>query len=283
MNWQVEVLQYLENIRTDFLTMIFTTITILAEKYFLILLLSILYWCVDKIKSVRLSWFVLVNGNVTGIIKNSVAMPRPFEAGVVIPIRAETATSYSFPSGHTGAATSFWGGSMVIFKSTPVIILGIIMILLTGFSRLYLGVHWPVDVLGALLFGVISIYLADVTLGEKAVMSRWHVIGASLFVCLIMLLPVDGDLYKMAAALWGLTLGIYVEQNFIHFEVKQKTKIQILKLIIGITGMLIFYIGCKKLFPDDKIFHMLRYSLVLFWISAGAPYLFKKLLPTKPV
>ncbi|PHV69806.1 hypothetical protein CS063_13910 [Sporanaerobium hydrogeniformans] len=281
MSWQVEVLQYLESIRTDFLTMLLTTITILAEKYFMIMVIALLYWCVDKIKSIRLAWFVLIGASITGVIKNSVRMPRPFQTGVVMPIRAETATSYSFPSGHTGVATSFWGGSMFIFKSPAMVVIGLTFIILTGFSRIYLGVHWPIDVLGAFLFGAISVYLADVLLGEKAIMTRWHVIGVSLFTCLIMLLPIDGDLYKITAALWGTTLGVYIEQNFINFEPKQKTNYQVIKIIVGIIGILFIYGGLKKVLPDQKLFHMLRYATVLLWISAGAPYVFKKYLSKK--
>lgn len=277
MNIQIQILQFFEQIRTEPITLIMTTITMMAESLFIVAILAGLYWCVDKVKGKRLAWMVLFNFVGNGIIKNLIQMPRPFEMGVVVPIRAETATSFSFPSGHTQTATSFWYGAMLMLRTKAVYIVGSCLILLTALSRMYLGVHWPMDVLGAIFFGVIFTLLANKLVDEQGKIKEVHLIGVSVIMLLVMIFNVDADLYKGIAALWGMTCGAYIEQKYIQFEAVQPLKIQVKKVVIGLVGLILIYVVCSKLLPAVKVVKMIKYALLLLWITAGAPYLFKKL------
>lgn len=277
MEIQIKILQFFEQIRTEPLTLLMTTITIMAESLFIVAILAGLYWCVDKIKSKRLAWFVLFNFVGNGMIKNLIQMPRPFDLGVVKPIRAETATSFSFPSGHTQTATSFWSGAMLVLRTKGMYVMGSCIILLTALSRVYLGVHWPMDVLGGIFFGVIFTLLANKLLGDKGEIKPAHVIGVSIVVLLVMIFKVDADLYKGAAALWGMTCGAYIEQKYIQFEAVQNWRIQLKKILIGFGGLVLIYLILSKVLPAVKIVKMIKYALLLLWITAGAPFIFKKL------
>lgn len=277
MEIQIKILQFFEQIRTEPLTLLMTTITIMAESLFIVAILAGLYWCVDKIKSKRLAWFVLFNFVGNGMIKNLIQMPRPFDLGVVKPIRAETATSFSFPSGHTQIATSFWSGAMLVLRTKGMYVMGSCIILLTALSRVYLGVHWPMDVLGGIFFGVIFTLLANKLLGDKGEIRPAHVIGVSIVVLLVMIFKVDADLYKGAAALWGMTCGAYIEQKYIQFEAVQNWRIQLKKILIGFGGLVLIYLILSKVLPAVKIVKMIKYALLLLWITAGAPFIFKKL------
>lgn len=277
MAFQEQILVFFESIRTDFLTLFFSTITMMAEHLFLVLLLATLYWLVDKRKARQLAWFVLFNGVANGIMKSIVNMPRPFDKGVVKPIRIETATGSSFPSGHTQTATSFWSGSILILKTRASFILGSIMILLTAFSRLYLGVHWPMDVIGGIVFGLIFTYFAQLLIDKEGTLTEKHVIICS-FLCLgVLIFDVEADLYKTVAALWGFCLGGYLENKWIRFEVKGSRRNQLMKIIIGVIGILVIYVGIKKALPMVKVVNMVRYALVMIWIMAGAPYVFNRI------
>ena len=277
MEIQIKILQFFEQMRTEPLTLLMTTITIMAESLFIVAILAGLYWCVDKVKSKRLAWFVLFNFVGNGIIKNLIQMPRPFDLGVVKPIRAETATSFSFPSGHTQTATSFWSGAMLVLRTKGMYIMGSSIILLTALSRVYLGVHWPMDVLGGIFFGVIFTLLANKLLGDQGEIKPAHVIGVSIVVLLVMIFKVDADLYKGAAALWGMTCGVYIEQKYIQFEAVQNLRIQLKKILIGFAGLVLIYLVLSKVLPAVKIIKMMKYALLLLWITAGAPFVFKKL------
>ena len=277
MEIQIRILQLFEQMRTESLTLFMTTITMMAESLFLVAILAGLYWCVDKVKSKRLAWFILFNCVGNGVIKNLIQMPRPFDLGVVKPLRIETATSFSFPSGHTQMATSFWSGAALILRTKSMYMMGSCIILLTAISRLYLGVHWPMDVLGAIFFGVIFTIIANKLLGEKGEIKPVHVIGASIILLLVMIFKVDADLYKGAAALWGMTYGAYIEQKYIQFEAQQRGSIQFRKILIGFGGLILIYLLLGKLLPAVKIIKMIKYALIVFWIIAGAPHIFKKL------
>lgn len=277
MNWEIQVLQFLQEIRNPFLTAIMEAITFMAESLFLIMIISLLYWCVDKKKSIRIGWIVLFSGVANGIVKNIVKMPRPFQKGVVSPIRVETATSYSFPSGHTQIATSFWGSAMMILKNRSVIILGSILIVLTALTRLYLGVHWPMDVLGGITLGIICVWIGDKLLDIEKGFTKSHIIGVGIVAILAIILPVDGDLVKSIGALLGVVVGSYLEKKHINFKEKQVLKIQIQKIAIGILGTILLYIGLKIILPSMNIFYMIRYAVVVLWIVAGAPLMFKKM------
>ena len=278
MEIQAQILNFLVSIRNDFLTTFFMSITILAEKTFLIVILSVLYWCVNKEKGKRLAWFVLFGSASNGLVKNIVRMPRPYEVGVGKPLRVETATSYSFPSGHTQSVTSFWTGSMLILKTKASVILGSVMIILTALSRLYLGVHWPMDVLGAIGFGVIFVYFANQMMDEKGTFHKWHVLGSSILCLVLLILPVDEDFYNAGAALWGLCLGVFLEQQYVKFEVSSELKINLKRLGVGLLGVVLIYIGISKGLPHLKGVSMIKNALVILWVALGAPYIFAKWL-----
>lgn len=276
MNIQAYILQFFEAHRNPFLTLLFTSITILAEEGFLVVVLSILYWCVDKTKGKRLAWFVLFGLLGNSVIKNIVQMPRPYELGVVSPLRMQTALGYSFPSGHTQSATSFWGGSMMIFKTRVSVIIGCIMIVLTALSRMYLGVHWPMDVLGGIVFGFIFIYFASKLIDETGSVLKYHVFYASLLCLIALVFNVRHNFYSSVSTIFGFCLGTYLEQNYIMFNTAISIKKIIYRLIIGFLGVFAIYLGIEKYLPDVKSISMLKNALVMLWITVGAPYLFKK-------
>lgn len=278
MNWEIQILQFLQEIRNPFLTSIMEAITFMAESLFIVLVIALLYWCVDKKRSIKLGWIVLFSSVINGVVKNIVKMPRPFERGVVTPIRVETATSYSFPSGHTQIATSFWGGAMCILRSSGVTILGTVLILFTAFTRLYLGVHWPMDVIGGIILGILCVLIGDKLLDAKKGFTKYHVIFVSIVAVLGMILPIEADLAKAIGALFGMVLGSYLEKKYVNFKEKQKLKNQLIKIAIGIIGTGILYVGLKILLPNMNIGYMIRYAAVLLWIVVGAPWVFTNIL-----
>lgn len=275
MEIQEQILMWFETIRNDGLTLFFTNITIIAEQMFLVSILAILYWCVDKSKAKRLAWFMLFSSVGNGIVKNIVRMPRPYEMGIVKPLRIETATSSSFPSGHTQAATSFWTGSMIILKTKTSIILGSLMILLTALSRLYLGVHWPMDVLGGIGFGLVCVYFAEQLLSEEAIINKWHLIGALILCFTVLILNLDEDLCDAVASLLGLCIGCCIEQKYVQFESTAGLKKSVIRVLVGLVGAGTIYVLWGKIFTDIKVLDMIQKIILLIWVTAGAPYVFK--------
>ena len=156
-------LQAFRNGGGAFLNDFLAKMTFLGELNTAIVIMAILYWAVSK----ELGTYLLMgwSGNrlVNGVLKLTVCAYRPWIRDArIIPYGTSmtTASGYSFPSGHSMNASTVFGGGMVR-KDMPAalrVILGIILVLV-GFSRLYLGVHTPQDVLVGFLAGCLVMWL----------------------------------------------------------------------------------------------------------------------------
>lgn len=277
MELQIKILESLEAIRNDYLTVFFTVITMMAEELYLTLFLAIIYWCIDKVKALKIAYLVLFNGVMNSFIKSVIRMPRPFEMGIVSPQRVSTATGYSFPSNHTQTAVSFWMGMMLTIKTKATVIVGTVFIILTAVSRLYLGVHWPMDVAGGILFGIIFTYFANEMLDEESRIKDILVIGVSIVMLVVLLFNMNTTICKAVAGLWGLCLGAYLEQKYVRFKTKGSLNNQVTKIGIGILGVAILFIGGNQWLPAIKVVTTVQYALISLWIVAGAPWVFTRI------
>ena len=91
------------------------------------------------------------------IIKNLFARIRPYEVIDGLILLVGKAPDYSFPSGHTGSAFAL---AVVILMDRKYGIIALILASLMGFSRLYVGIHYPSDVLGGVILGVVTSVIA---------------------------------------------------------------------------------------------------------------------------
>ena len=296
----MEVLLFFQRIRSDILTILFTTFTMCTETMAVILIAAVLYWCIDKKCGQRLLFALVSSITINSSIKNILKVPRPIGSEGLKSMRVETATGYSFPSGHTQTATTVWVSIIEYFRTKWVIALGIIMILGAGISRLYLGVHWPSDVLGGLVIGTI-VSLTFVKIFDYIDETKNYYI---LFIILIVFGVIaffiqDRDLFKYFGLYTCFVLGYIVEDKFINFSTKEsnrqvsiftdkkaKTKLstKIFRFILGIVTLALVYVGFKylegALFENasDGILMLvayIRYFIVAFWGVAVVPALFK--------
>ncbi len=129
-----------------------------------ILLLPVfVYWCINKRKGLFILFAWKLSQTINAIVKLTACVYRPWVRDArIIPAgdAIKTAGGYSFPSGHTMMATPIYGGLAVSFKNKLLRVLFVAGILVTMFSRNYLGVHTPQDVVVGLVLGCLSIYIA---------------------------------------------------------------------------------------------------------------------------
>ncbi|SEH52675.1 PAP2 superfamily protein [Ruminococcus flavefaciens] len=160
----IDYLLFLQHFResiNDALTPFMEFVSLFAIS-FLITIPAFIYWCKDKrIGLYALSAYALSSA-ITVIVKLTACVYRPWiRDSRIIPAgdSVRSATGYSFPSGHTSNAASIYGG--LALKSPKkrrwIKVICVLMILLTAFSRNYLGVHTPQDVLTAILLGTIAV------------------------------------------------------------------------------------------------------------------------------
>lgn len=301
MGFQLDILMYLQSIRNELLTSIFTFFTICTEVPVITVLTGILYWCINKKAGQRTLFALCGSLNINAGVKNFVKMPRPIGTEGLESLRVETATGYSFPSGHTQTATTFWTSMMYLFRKAWIYIVGILMILGAGISRLYLGVHWPMDVIVGWVFGIalsiLFIKLFDYIDDSK----NYHLLVGLILIFGICTYFIGGeDLYKMFGLYTGFALGYMVEDTYINFSTENESRRKnifaktpsrneglgkkILRFIVGIISLLAVYLLLN--YMEDtltvgkteeiiNIIKYLKYTFVVFWGMAGAPALFK--------
>ncbi|HJK02534.1 MAG TPA: phosphatase PAP2 family protein [Methanocorpusculum sp.] len=123
-----------------------------------------MFWCMNKRAATCIAMSFLVTKLLADLIKYFLAIPRPWLMNqLVIPSEKaiEGAPGFSCPSGHTAVTASFWGLLAIIFRKTFILpLLCLIPIIIIPFSRIYLGVHTPLDIILGLLTAALGIGLS---------------------------------------------------------------------------------------------------------------------------
>ena len=164
-NPQIDVLLFLQNLRVGHLEIFdkfFLSITIFGEFWLPTLICAITYWCFDFRAGIYLFSLEGINAIFTHIFKMIACVYRPWILSDKIhpsQLAVPFAAGYSFPSGHSAMSSSVLGGVAYLLRQKKFICACLIcLILLIGFSRLWLGVHTPQDVICGLLTGLILVF-----------------------------------------------------------------------------------------------------------------------------
>ena len=151
-----------EHLRTEFLTPFWKAITSLGDAGWFWIALGVLFLCFKKTRKTGITALLSLGIGflITNLcLKNMIARPRPFDIYAQILPLIERPTDYSFPSGHTCAS---FACALVCFRMLPKKfgVCTVILAAMIAFSRMYLGVHYPGDVLGGFLAGLTASVLA---------------------------------------------------------------------------------------------------------------------------
>ena len=152
-----------ESVRNPILNSIVIFITSLGNGGMIWIVATILLLIPKKTRKIGIMSAVALLGSLiinNNIIKNLVRRPRPFVKFTDLQIIIPTPSEFSFPSGHT--ASSFAAAS-VFYRHLPkkLGITSVVLAGLIGFSRLYVGVHYPTDVIAGVIMGVLLSYMAE--------------------------------------------------------------------------------------------------------------------------
>ena len=159
----LQILSSLEAIRLPVLDQIFLFITDIGIAPFLLPFFCLIYWNLNKKAGEFLAFSFFLTMLTNQLLKITFCIDRPWVRNPDMnPVDAAipAATGYSFPSGHTSNTTAIFGGIGLWFKNRLLRILCFVIIALVAFSRLYLGVHTPEDVLVAMIIGFSAIFVS---------------------------------------------------------------------------------------------------------------------------
>jgi len=261
----MEFLKFLAQLRNPFLDAVMGTVTYLGDEIGFMLIAIILFWCVDK----RRGYFVLSVGFLGTVLnqflKLAFRIPRPWvkdPSFEIVESAREGAGGYSFPSGHTQNVAGTFGSLVATAKQRWLRITGIVIIALVSLSRMYLGVHTPLDVGVSLLIALVMILVLRpiFTSAEENPRTMYALIGVMLacslaYLCFVSFYPFPSDVdahnlesgtknaYNLLGALLGFAVAYPIEKKYVKFDVKAVWWVQIIKTVVG----LVVVIAIKEL------------------------------------
>jgi membrane-associated phospholipid phosphatase len=289
----------------------------LGNEEFFFLVLPLVYWCVDSALGLRVG-FILVTSDVVNHVGKLLFMgPRPYWVSSHVRALWTTETTFGIPSGHAQNATAVWGIMAAYSKKTWAWAAAIVLIFLIGFSRIYLGTHFPHDVIFGWLLGAVLLW-AFTRFWEPV--SNWvsaktlnHQIFIAFIVSMIFVViglgittfrstyqipetwlnnailanadepaPIDPNgIFTSAGTFFGLAAGAAWIMSVGGYQASGPMEKRAIRYVIGVIGVLIFWMGLGEILPhgDGFIFYALRfirYALVGWWVSGGAPWTFMR-------
>lgn len=294
----MEFLYLLEKIRVPGLNEFMEIITHLgAETAFLVIAL-IVFWCISK----QQGYYILSVGFVGTIVNQFMKLwfriPRPFELDPdfqCLPSAKPGATGFSFPSGHTQSSVGTFGGIANSTKSKLIRVVSIVIAILVPFSRMYVGVHTPQDVLVAAAIALVLVFAFKPIIYGKDGKYLPVLLGvmsllAVGYLCFVELYQFPEDVnferlesgiesaYTLLGALLGMILVYFADKKWLQFSTKAVWWAQILKVLLGLGIVLAVKEGMRTplnwLF-DEKIGRLVRYFLVVVVAGAVWPLSFR--------
>ncbi len=313
--WGLEIIRAFQSIDLPGGVLIAEAFTFFGDATLYILILPVLFWCVDEKRGFRLALTVFISNGINIALKESLRVQRPFYYDAAV--KRSEQSGFSTPSGHSQNSAVFYPLLAALFPKKRILLAaGIALSCCIGLSRIYLGMHYPTDVLlgwtlGALiaaagffalplaaaaaskaaagpLSAVIGSYRAHAAENPKS--SRTWKLAAAALVSLALNAFSAGD-SSMSGLIFGFASGYILltekkpgtnEQAFPFRASEGTLPKKALRAIVGFAGLGALYLGLKAVFPGEEsvnytLFRFLRYGLTGFWASGAAPILFLKI------
>lgn len=294
-------LYWLESIRCPFLDAVMQFFTLFGEELLFMVIALVIFWCVDKREGYYLLFVGFFGTILNQFLKLLCRIPRPWVRDpnfTIVESARGSATGYSFPSGHTQNVVGTLGGIARWNRKGWLRIACIVTLAMTAISRMYLGVHTPLDV--GVSFGVaallVFVFYPIVRWACDEPRRMYLLLGIMLLVALSFVLYANlaafqadidvQNLYEgrknsasLLGALLGFAVGYPLERRYIRFEEKAVWWAQILKVVLGLAVLLACKEGLKLLFAAAGFTWLgtnaIRYFVVVVVAAAVWPLTFR--------
>lgn len=279
------ILQFFRDISTPFLDGVFLFITEFGGDMVTTAVIAAILWCIDKKSGYFIAFAGFMSFSVNGIIKDIFRIPRPMAAGIKANETAAKALldsngnySYSFPSGHSQNSSALAASLCLYKKDKRLCIAGGIIVFSVGLSRMFLGVHYPADVIAGWLIGAAVSYILY-KIYFKYYEKRIIIFFIAAFAMLFAAFFWGEDTAKSLGGLLGFALGSLFEDRFVNYTIKGISRLKLfIRLITGLSLLLLIRTGLSFIFPDTiLILHYIRYAVIIFFGVGIYPYIFTKL------
>jgi len=293
----IQIITWLQSLGTGLMSPM-EGLSFLGNEQFFLLVAPAIYWCFDTRLGLTAGLFLMVNANINSYLKIILHTPRPFWISTAIQ-HLGFEQSFGMPSGHAQNTAVVWGTLAAYFRKPWTWIASIGLIILIGISRIYLGVHFPHDILAGWIFGAITLW-ALIRLSEP--ITRWihrqsfatqilATLAAALIIILIGVLsrlaisgfvipeawiqnaasshpeeppinPTDiTGIISNAAAFFGLAAGALWMQTRGGFRISGSAAQRLGRYLLGVVGVFLFWFGLGEIFPRGETWlpYLLRF------------------------
>ena len=286
--------------------------TFLGRIEFYLLIIPFVYWTIDKRLGMR-TLLVLIFIDTAGMaFKLLFHQPRPYWIGGIKPLAEES--SYGIPSTHASDSLAVGGYLAYRVKRTWFWIVTVVVLFFIGLSRLFLGAHFPHDVLFGWLIGAIVLWgfmrSADrvATWAKSKTLSTQIAVGFVISIAIILIgflirLLISGisdpaswsnyaseartisPFFTLSGALFGSVAGYAMMRQHARFQASGKLGTRVLRYLVGIIGVVLIYFGLDVVFglltTDETALgyalRYIRYAAATCWMTWAAPFVFLKI------
>ena len=292
-SWEVTLMEWLQANLGDVGISIMSFFSLFGEELPLILIVGFLYWSYDK-KLGRTVGLIAIMGLIWNtMIKNIIIRRRPYfdheRIDILRIVEPEadiydiSAQGYSCPSAHSTNVVTVYGSLAINLRKRWFTVLAILIILLTGFSRIVVGAHYPTDVMAGWTLGLISVLIVQML--QKRVTNTLTLYG----ILLITTLPgffycTSADYFTAMGLLIGFMGGTLLDDYCVHFEDTRKPLLMAARLLGGLLVYLVVNTALKLPFSEEFLsdgstaalmVRCARYAIVAFIDFGVYPMLFQ--------
>lgn len=303
----IEYLLFLQNLReatNGVLDSFMAYITTYGEELLAMMIVAAVYWCVDKNQGIYTMMTWGAGRLVNGLIKVTACAYRPWIRDArVVPVDGAktTATGYSFPSGHTTNATAVFGSIALNKKITKLLrILMILMVLLVAFSRNYLGVHTPQDVVVGCGSTIILLLFMKWLLKKVDDVKNLDIVvllvGIAINICVMIYAGTKGypldynadgelivdplkmaiDTYKGCGFSLAVLISWFIDRRWLKYQPKGVAIERVTCYVAGILGYFMVLYVLVPLLPHNTLGYVLDRFVRLFYVMLIVPYIISR-------
>ncbi|PCI73092.1 MAG: hypothetical protein COB38_01505 [Gammaproteobacteria bacterium] len=253
LQWGIEVVLWFQRFSPT-LDIPFEIFSHSGNELFYLLFMPAIIWCISPRIGIRLLILTMASTYLNALAKLLIDQPRPFNYDSRVK-ELMHATGGGLPSGHTQNALVFWSYIAASFKSKKLWILAGVMMVFVPLSRVYLGVHFPTDLLGGYLLGI-AVLLLFMKIEEPIIdwLKQKNIIyhlalSLTIPTLLILLAPeVDPTISGISGVLMGALIGLSFEQQRGDFDIPKSIVNKVISYFVGIAILFAFYVGLKMAF-----------------------------------